>query len=150
MREIAEVIGKGLKVPVVSLSREEAQAHFGWLAMFAGSDMPASSGRRRGRSARRCRRVRRFREPSRLRAATHQRTGHPCQAPAARRALQPVSRAPRLRFGVVSEPLADLVRDVGISPSDVNVNRWSHRRILTKLITIPANLCRPTCQSKRL
>jgi nucleoside-diphosphate-sugar epimerase len=43
MREIAEVIGRGLKVPVVSLSPEEAQAHFGWLAMFAGFDMPASS-----------------------------------------------------------------------------------------------------------
>ena len=43
MREIAEVIGKGLKVPVVSLSPEKAQAHFGWLAMFAGFDMPASS-----------------------------------------------------------------------------------------------------------
>jgi nucleoside-diphosphate-sugar epimerase len=43
MREIAEVIGKGLKMPVVSLSAEEAQAHFGWLAMFAGFDMPASS-----------------------------------------------------------------------------------------------------------
>ena len=43
MREIAEVVGRGLKVPVVSLSQEEAQAHFGWLAMFAGFDMPASS-----------------------------------------------------------------------------------------------------------
>ena len=43
MREIAEVIGRGLKVPVVSLSPEEAQAHFGWLARFAGLDMPASS-----------------------------------------------------------------------------------------------------------
>jgi nucleoside-diphosphate-sugar epimerase len=43
MREIAEVIGRGLKVPVVSLSPEEAPAHFGWLAMFAGFDMPASS-----------------------------------------------------------------------------------------------------------
>ena len=43
MREIAEVIGRGLKVPVVSLSQQEAQAHFGWLAMFAGFDMPASS-----------------------------------------------------------------------------------------------------------
>jgi nucleoside-diphosphate-sugar epimerase len=43
MREIAEVVGRGLKVPVVSLSPEEAQAHFGWLAMFAGLDMPASS-----------------------------------------------------------------------------------------------------------
>jgi len=43
MREIAEVVGRGLKVPVVSLSPEEAPAHFGWLAMFAGFDMPASS-----------------------------------------------------------------------------------------------------------
>jgi hypothetical protein len=30
-------------VPVVSVSPEEAQAHFGWLALFAGSDIPASS-----------------------------------------------------------------------------------------------------------
>jgi nucleoside-diphosphate-sugar epimerase len=43
MREIAEAIGRGLKVPAVSISLEEAQAHFGWLAMFAGFDMPASS-----------------------------------------------------------------------------------------------------------
>jgi nucleoside-diphosphate-sugar epimerase len=43
MREIAEVVGRGLKVPVVSLSPEQAPTHFGWLAMFAGFDMPASS-----------------------------------------------------------------------------------------------------------
>lgn len=49
MRTIAEVIGKGLKVPVVSLSPEDAQAHFGWLAMFAGFDMPASSAQTRER-----------------------------------------------------------------------------------------------------
>jgi nucleoside-diphosphate-sugar epimerase len=49
IREIAEVIGRGLKVPVVSLSQEEAQAHFGWLAMFAGFDMPASSAQTRQR-----------------------------------------------------------------------------------------------------
>jgi nucleoside-diphosphate-sugar epimerase len=42
-REIAEVVGAGLNVPVASLSPEEAQAHFGWLAMFTGLDMPASS-----------------------------------------------------------------------------------------------------------
>lgn len=47
MRAVAEVIGKGLKVPVVSLSPEEAQPHFGWLAMFAGVDMPASSAQTR-------------------------------------------------------------------------------------------------------
>ncbi len=43
LREIAEVIGRGLKVPVVSLSPEEAAAHFGWMSMFAGLDLPASS-----------------------------------------------------------------------------------------------------------
>jgi nucleoside-diphosphate-sugar epimerase len=43
MREIAEVVGRDLKLPTVSLSPEEASAHFGWLAMFAGFDMPASS-----------------------------------------------------------------------------------------------------------
>jgi len=42
MRDIAETIGRGLKLPVVSLSPEKAAAHFGWLAMFAGLDMPAS------------------------------------------------------------------------------------------------------------
>jgi nucleoside-diphosphate-sugar epimerase len=47
MREIATVIGEGLKVPVVSLPPEKAQAHFGWLAMFAGFDMPASSAQTR-------------------------------------------------------------------------------------------------------
>ena len=49
MRAIAEVIGRALKVPVVSLSRDEVQAHFGWLAMFAGMDMPASSAQTRQR-----------------------------------------------------------------------------------------------------
>jgi hypothetical protein len=43
MRDIAEAIGRGLKVTVKSLSPEEAQAHFGWMAMFAGMDLPASS-----------------------------------------------------------------------------------------------------------
>jgi nucleoside-diphosphate-sugar epimerase len=42
-REIAEAIGRGLKIPVVSKSPGEAAGHFGWLAMFAGMDMPASS-----------------------------------------------------------------------------------------------------------
>jgi nucleoside-diphosphate-sugar epimerase len=49
MREIAEVIGRGLKLPVVSLSPVEAPTHFGWLAMFAGFDMPASSAQTRQR-----------------------------------------------------------------------------------------------------
>ena len=42
-REIAEVLARGLNVPAVSLSQDEAAAHFGWLATFVGWDMPASS-----------------------------------------------------------------------------------------------------------
>jgi nucleoside-diphosphate-sugar epimerase len=42
-REIAEVIGRQLNVPVVSKSREEAAGHFGWIANFFGIDGPASS-----------------------------------------------------------------------------------------------------------
>jgi nucleoside-diphosphate-sugar epimerase len=41
-RDIAEAIGRGLKVPVVSKSREEASGHFTWLAGFVASDMSAS------------------------------------------------------------------------------------------------------------
>ena len=43
LRQIAEVIGRGLQVPVVSLSAEEAQNHFGPAAMFVSADMAASS-----------------------------------------------------------------------------------------------------------
>ncbi len=43
LRDIAEAIGQGLNVPVVSLSPEEAGPHFGFLGAFAGLDMPASS-----------------------------------------------------------------------------------------------------------
>ena len=42
-RDIAEVIGRHLNVPVVSKSREEATDHFGWIAPFFGMDGPASS-----------------------------------------------------------------------------------------------------------
>jgi nucleoside-diphosphate-sugar epimerase len=41
-REIAEVIGRHLNIPVVSKSREEAADHFGWIALFFGMDGPAS------------------------------------------------------------------------------------------------------------
>jgi nucleoside-diphosphate-sugar epimerase len=47
LREIAEAIGRGLKIPVVSLSPKEAGAHFGWLTMFAGADLAASSAKTR-------------------------------------------------------------------------------------------------------
>jgi len=43
LREIAEAIGRGLKVPVVAKSPEEAGEHFGWLGVFVGADVPASS-----------------------------------------------------------------------------------------------------------
>ena len=43
LRAIAESIGRGLKMPVVAKSPEEAGEYFGWLAMFAGHDIPASS-----------------------------------------------------------------------------------------------------------
>ena len=43
MRDIAESIGRGLKVPVKSMSPEEAKTHFGWLALFAGLDLMGSS-----------------------------------------------------------------------------------------------------------
>jgi hypothetical protein len=43
LQEIAETLGKGLKVPVVSIDPAKAAEHFGWLAHFAGLDMPASS-----------------------------------------------------------------------------------------------------------
>ncbi len=42
-REIAQVIGRRLNIPVVSKSRDEAADHFGWFAHFAGLDCPASS-----------------------------------------------------------------------------------------------------------
>ena len=43
MRDIADAIGQRLNLPVVSLSEEEAQQHFGWLARAVGLDLPASS-----------------------------------------------------------------------------------------------------------
>jgi nucleoside-diphosphate-sugar epimerase len=42
-RGIAQVIGRRLNMPVVSLSPEEAAGHFGWFAHFVGLDCPASS-----------------------------------------------------------------------------------------------------------
>ena len=48
-RQIAEVIGRRLNLPVVSKAPEEAAQHFGWFAMFAAIDAPASSERTRSR-----------------------------------------------------------------------------------------------------
>ncbi len=43
IREIAEAIGRRLNLPARSIAPDEAQAFFGWLGMFAGFDMLASS-----------------------------------------------------------------------------------------------------------
>lgn len=49
MRVVAEAIAAGLGLPVRSLSADEVAAHFGWMAGFAGMDMPASSAMTRER-----------------------------------------------------------------------------------------------------
>jgi nucleoside-diphosphate-sugar epimerase len=43
IRDVAEVIGRHLDVPVESISAEDAGEHFTWLAGFIGADSPASS-----------------------------------------------------------------------------------------------------------
>jgi len=43
IRDIAEVIGRHLGLPVVAISPEDAAEHFAWLAGFLGADSPASS-----------------------------------------------------------------------------------------------------------
>lgn len=45
VRDIAEAIGRRLKVPAVSISPEDAAEHFGWLARFMGLDLAASSAK---------------------------------------------------------------------------------------------------------
>ncbi len=42
-REIAEVIGRHLEVPAVSIAPDDAYEHFGFLGGFFGTDSPASS-----------------------------------------------------------------------------------------------------------
>jgi nucleoside-diphosphate-sugar epimerase len=43
VRDIAQIIGRHLNLPVVSLSKEEAAAHFGFFGAFAPTDNPTSS-----------------------------------------------------------------------------------------------------------
>ncbi len=50
-REIAQVIGRCLNIPIVSKSPEEAAGHFGWFAHFVGLDCPASSAWTQGQLA---------------------------------------------------------------------------------------------------
>ncbi|MGC2305926.1 SDR family oxidoreductase [Candidatus Binatus sp.] len=49
VRDIAQVIGRRLKLPVVAKTSAEAGEHFGWFAGFAGLDGPASSALTRER-----------------------------------------------------------------------------------------------------
>ncbi len=48
-REIAEVIGRRLGVPVAGKTPDEAREHFEWFAHFASLDCPASSMQTRER-----------------------------------------------------------------------------------------------------
>jgi hypothetical protein len=43
IRDIAEVIGRHLQLPVVSIAPEDAGGHFTWLTHFLSLDSPASS-----------------------------------------------------------------------------------------------------------
>lgn len=47
IREIAELIGRHLNLPVVSISPEEAVSHFDWMSRFIQFDGPASSEKTR-------------------------------------------------------------------------------------------------------
>jgi nucleoside-diphosphate-sugar epimerase len=47
LKDIATAIGRGLNVPVTSISQEQVQEHFGFLGFFAGRDSPVSSARTR-------------------------------------------------------------------------------------------------------
>ena len=46
-RDIAEITGRRLNIPVVSKTKDEAAAHFGWFIHFAAADMAASSAKTR-------------------------------------------------------------------------------------------------------
>ncbi|HTX42236.1 MAG TPA: SDR family oxidoreductase [Acidobacteriaceae bacterium] len=47
LKDIATAIGRGLNVPVVSISRDQAQGHFGFFGFFAGRDAQTSSAQTR-------------------------------------------------------------------------------------------------------
>ncbi len=43
LRDIAQAIGRGLNLPVVSKAGNDVASHFGWMTGFASMDGPASS-----------------------------------------------------------------------------------------------------------
>jgi nucleoside-diphosphate-sugar epimerase len=47
LKDIATAIGRGLGVPVSSISQKQAQEHFGFYGFFAGRDSPTSSAKTR-------------------------------------------------------------------------------------------------------
>jgi nucleoside-diphosphate-sugar epimerase len=47
LKDIATVIGRGLNVPVTSITQEQAGEHFGFFAFFVGRDLRVSSARTR-------------------------------------------------------------------------------------------------------
>lgn len=49
LKDIATAIGRGLNVPVISISPEQAREHFGFLGFFAGWDAQTSSAQTRAR-----------------------------------------------------------------------------------------------------
>lgn len=49
LKDIATALGKGLKVPVISIAPEQSQEHFGFLGFFAGRDAHVSSAQTRAR-----------------------------------------------------------------------------------------------------
>jgi nucleoside-diphosphate-sugar epimerase len=49
LKDIATAIGRGLNVPVISISQKQAQEHFGFLGFFAGRDARISSAKTRAK-----------------------------------------------------------------------------------------------------
>jgi len=47
LRDIAQTVGRRLRLPVRSIAADDADAFFGWLARFVTHDLPASSARTR-------------------------------------------------------------------------------------------------------
>ena len=51
LKDITTAIGRGLNVPVISISQDQAQEHFGFLGFFAGRDPLTSSAKTRAQLA---------------------------------------------------------------------------------------------------